>query len=60
MDLLDIKPEDLGIDQKLINSNYYINDNMKQILKAIPHISQDIIDHYSFINNYLVKRDVII
>jgi CRP-like cAMP-binding protein len=60
LDLLDIKPEDLGIDQKLINSNYYINDNMKQILKAIPHISQDIIDHYSFINNYSVKRDVII
>ena len=60
LDLLDITPEELGIDPNLVTSNYYINDNLKKIVKKIPHISSDIIEKYSFVNDYLTKKEVTI
>ena len=60
LDLLDITPEELGIDPNLVTSNYYINDNLKKIRKKIPHISSDIIEKYSFVNESLTKKEVTI
>ena len=60
LDLLNIKPEELGIDPNLVTSNYYINDNLKKIIKKIPPIASDIIEQYSFISDYLTKKEVII
>ena len=60
LDLIDIKPEELGIDQSKINSNAYINSNIKSIKKRIPVISDIALQKYSFITNYLIKKDAII
>ena len=60
LDLLDITPEELGIDPNLVTSNYYINDNLKKIIKKIPHITQDLIKKYSFIYDSLIKKEVTI
>ena len=60
LDLIDIKPEELGIDQSKINSNAYINSNIKSIKKRIPVISEIALQKYSFITNYLIKKDAII
>ena len=60
LDLLDITPEELGIDPNLVTSNYYISDNLKKIMKKIPRISVNIIDQYSFIWDSLIRREITI
>lgn len=60
LDLIDINPEELGIIPSKINSNVYINNNMKEIKKRIPKISEITINKYSFINNYIIKKEVLI
>ena len=59
LDLLDIKPEELGLDSSKVNSNIYISHNMKNIRKKIPTIKETTKQKYSFINNYHTKKDVI-
>ena len=60
LDMLDIKPEELNIDPSKVNSNYYINDNIKMIIRKIPHIPHDVIEKYSFINDNLITKEVIV
>ena len=60
LDLLDINPEELGINPSKINSYEYINSNIKLIKKRIPNIAEALINKYSFINNYLIKKEVLI
>ena len=60
LDLINIKPEEIGIEKSKINSNTYINNNLKLIKKRIPFISETTIQKYSFINNYVIKKEIII
>ena len=59
LDLLDIKPKELGINPELVNNNYYIRNNLIKIQKKIPKISPDIMDQYSFIIDNFEKKEVI-
>ena len=59
LDLIDVKPEELGIDPAKINSFTYMINNMKMIRKKIPSINEIIKQKYSFINNYFIKKKVI-
>lgn len=60
LDLLDIKPEELGIHPEHVTDNYYISDHRKKIIKKIPIISPDLIEQYSFIINNISKNKVTI
>ena len=60
LDLLNIKPEELGIDPNEVNSNFYINDNLKKIIRKIPPISNDILDKYFFIEDKIYVKDIIV
>ena len=60
LEIIDIKPEELGINENMINSHTYINDNIKSIKKKIPHISEITLSKYSFINNIIIKKEIII
>ena len=60
LDLLNITPEELGIDPSKINSNFYINDNLKKIIRKIPPISNDILDKYHFIDDTIYGKDIIV
>ena len=60
LDLLNLKPEELGINPESVNNNYYIHDNLNKILKKIPYISPDIIEQYSFIFDNITKKEVTI
>ena len=58
LNLIDIKPEELGINPNLVNNNYYITNNLNNILKKIPIIKPDIIERYSFIFDNLNKKTI--
>ena len=60
LDLLDLTPEELGLEPDKITDNFYINDHIKSIKKRIPTISKGDIDKYSFINEHFFRREVII
>ena len=60
LDLLDIKPEELGIDPESVDDNYYIHDNLNNIKKKIPKISPDIMEQYSFIMDNLEQKEITI
>ena len=60
LDLLNIKPEELGIKPDSVNNNYYINDNLKKIIKKIPYVSPSTIEQYSFIFDNIAKKKVTI
>jgi len=60
LDLLSITPEELGIDPNNVNSNFYINDNLKKIIRKIPPISNDILDKYHFIDDKIYGKDIIV
>ena len=60
LNLLDIKPEELGIKPNLINSNFYIKKSLQNIRNKIPQISPDIMELYSFILDNIEKKEVTI
>ena len=60
LDLIGIKPEELGLDSSTININSLLNDNIKIIKRKIPPISEVTMQKYAFINNYLIKKEVTI
>ena len=60
LDFLKITPEELGIDPNKVNSNYYINDNLKKIIRKLPPISNDILDKYHFIDDNIYGKDIIV
>ena len=59
LDIIDIKPNELGINENMINSNTYIHNHIKSIKKKIPNISEITLNKYSFIKNYIIKKEVI-
>ena len=60
LDLLDLTPEELGLEPDKITDNFYINDHIKSIKKRIPTITKNDRDKYSFINEQFFRREVII
>ena len=60
LDLLSITPEELGIDPNQVNSNFYINNNLKKIIRRIPPISNDLLDKYHFIDDKIYGKDIIV
>ena len=60
LNLLDITPEEIGIEPDSVNNNYYINDNLNKIKKNLPEISQNIMVQYSFIMDNINKNEVTI
>ena len=60
LDLLSITPEELGIDPNQVNSNFYINENLKKIIRNIPPISNDILDKYYFVDDKIYGKDIIV
>ena len=60
LDLLCIKPEELGIKPNLINNIYYINTNLQNIKNKIPKISPNVVKLYSFILDNIEKKEVTI
>ena len=60
LDLLSITPEELGIDPNQVNSNFYINNNLKKIIRKIPPISNDLLDKYHFIDDKIYGKDIIV
>ena len=61
LELINIIPEELGIDTNQINSINYIINNTKIIIKKIPiTISQNLIRKYSFFDDDLIKKNVIL
>ena len=58
LNLIDIKPEDLGINPSLVNNNYYITNNLNNIIKKMPVITPDIMEQYSFIFDNITKKAV--
>ena len=60
LDLLDLTPEELGLDPDKVTDNFYVNDHIKTIKKRIPTITKSDIDKYSFINEHFFRREVII
>ena len=59
-DLIDIKPEDLGLNPSKINFLLYLNNNIKIIKRKLPPISEDTLQKYTFFDNYTIKKEVII
>ena len=61
LELINIIPEELGLDTNQINSINYIINNTKIIIKKIPiTISQNLIRKYSFFDDDLIKKNVIL
>jgi CRP-like cAMP-binding protein len=60
LDLIGVKPEEIGLDSSLINSDSYILNNIKTIKRKIPPISEVTMQKYSFINNYQIQKEVAI
>ena len=60
LELLQINPEELGIDISQINSTNYLMSCAKLIKKKLSNISQQIITKYSFLDDDLIKKNVTI
>ena len=60
LDLLDLTPEELGLEPDKVTDNFYVNDHIKSILKRIPSFSKSDLDKYAFINEHLFRKEVII
>ena len=60
LDLLDLTPEELGLEPDKVTDNFYVNDHIKSIKRRIPTISKSDIDKYSFINEHFFRKEVII
>ena len=56
LELIDIKPKELGLAEDKLNSMEYILNSEKRIIKKIANYSKDKIKDYKFINNRIVKR----
>ena len=60
LNLLDITPEEIGIESDSVNNINYINENLNTIKKNLPKIPQNIMDQYSFIMDNIKKNEVTI
>ena len=58
LDLIDIKPKDIGLVENKLNSNEYILEKEKKITKKIANFSKEKIKEYRFINNKIVRRNL--
>ena len=60
LEITKIQPEELGIDISQINSINYLINNFKTIKKNLNFITEQMIQKYSFLNDDLIKKNVII
>ena len=58
LEIINMKPRDLGLIEDKINSLDYIIEKEKRILKKIANFSKDKIKEYLFINNKIVRRNL--
>ena len=58
LDIINMKPKDLGLIETKIIFNDYILEKEKRIIKKIANYSKDKINEYNFINNKIVKRNL--
>ena len=60
LELLNIKPEELGIELSQINSINYLINNTKIIKKQLHFISEQTLQKYTFLDDALIKKNVTI
>ena len=60
LDLVNLTPKEIGLDEKEIDSMDYIVSKFKTIKKKFPYISESKIRDYRFINNNIVKKNITI
>ena len=60
LDIIDFTPKDIGLAENRVYSNEYLLEKEKRIIKKIANFSKDKIKEYRFINNKIVKRNLII
>ena len=58
LDIINMKPKDLGLIETKIIFNDYILEKEKRIIRKIVNLSKDKINEYRFINNKIVKRNL--
>ena len=58
LELINLKPKDIGLNENKLNSIDYILERERRILKKIVNFSKDKIKDYRFINNKIIKRAV--
>ena len=58
LELINIKPKDIGLAENKLNSIDYILDKEKRIIKKIANFSKDKIKEYRFINNKIIKKNL--
>ena len=58
LEVINMKPKDLGLIEDKINSLDYIIEKEKRIIKKIANFSKDKINEYSFINNKIVRKNL--
>ena len=58
LELINLKPKDIGLNDNKLNSVDYILEKERRILKKIVNFSRDKIKEYRFINNKIIKRTV--
>ena len=58
LEVINMKPKDLGLNEDKINSLDYIKEKEKKIIKKIANFSKDKINEYSFINNKIYRKNL--
>ena len=58
LELINLKPKDIGLNENKLKSIDYILEKERRILKKIVNFSQDKIKEYRFINNKIIKKTV--
>ena len=58
LDLINIKPKDIGLTGNKLNSIEYILEKEKKITKKIANYSKEKIKEYRFINDKVIKRNI--
>ena len=59
LDLIRVKPKELGLDISQINSINYLINNIKTVKKNLNFISEQMVQKYSFLNEHSIKKEVI-
>ena len=60
LSLINLNPQELGLDPNKFNSGHYKHDYLRVIKKKLPNISHILFDQYSFFNDYNTTKEVTI
>ena len=60
LDLCNITPQFLGLEENKINSSNYIISNLKNILYNIPELTEDKLSYYLFFQENFIKKKVFV